>query len=697
MHGFNAAILVAIALAGPMYSSSPAAQRPVVPTADSTVAEALAYLRTSEPDTINDQVALCEIPAPPFGEEVRAAAYRDRFAALGLANTRIDEEGNVLGEIGSGEPLVVLSAHLDTVFPAGTDVAVRREGATLAGPGIGDDCRGLAVVLAVARTMTRFAIEPAGTIVFVGTVGEEGPGDLRGVKALFDDTLAGRIDHFISVDGAGRSITHAAVGSNRYEVTFSGPGGHSYGDFGMPNPIHALGRAIAKLADLQVPSDPKTTFSVGLVEGGTSVNSIAFATTMTVDLRSESADALAELDAAFHRAVYDALAEESARWQSDVELSVDIVSIGVRPAGEQPETAPIVQAALAAAEELGFEAPTGASSTDANIAISRRIPAIAIDGGGRGRGSHSLEESFDTTDSHVGTQWALLVALTLAGQEGALALDAQGRLFVLDNGNHRVAVFDAASGAYRFAIGREGEGPGEFASPERIAIAGDQLVVADNTKLSYWNLDGEHHRDVSVRPIRLADALAAFSDSSLVIRLPERSGDDRMLVLARVDGDGEELTRYSASQRRRGRPVHPRLHPSGIVAGKSRAEPSQSTGRLRLAQRRRRIHAGGAARRDPRGERRDGEQRRGDGAKGQRIGGGDAEQHALHPAGERQRRGAADGDAGERQLQCAPQHQPAEGPDRGADRPADADLARLPGNGEREDAVEAERGEGRRE
>jgi acetylornithine deacetylase/succinyl-diaminopimelate desuccinylase-like protein len=403
------------ALAALALGLSAAAQQPTVPIDDPDVAEALAWLRDSEPETIAEQVALCEIPSPPFGETERGIAYRERFEALGLGEVRIDAEGNVLGEIGSGAPRVVLSAHLDTVFPAGTDVSVRREGATLTGPGIGDDCRGLAVVLAVARALQHFEIEPAGSIVFVGTVGEEGPGDLRGVKALFDDTLAGKIDYFVSVDGAGRSITHAAVGSNRYEVTFRGPGGHSYSAFGMPNPIHALGRAIAKVADLEVPGDPKTTFSVGLVEGGTSVNSIAFAATMTVDLRSESADALAELDAAFRAAVEEALREENGRWDSDVQLTVEVESIGVRPAGEQPTTAPIVQAALATAEQLGFSAPTGASSTDSNIAISRGIPAVTIDGGGSGSGAHSLDESYDTTDSHVGTQWALLLALTLAG------------------------------------------------------------------------------------------------------------------------------------------------------------------------------------------------------------------------------------------------------------------------------------------
>jgi acetylornithine deacetylase/succinyl-diaminopimelate desuccinylase-like protein len=183
----------------------------------------------------------------------------------------------------------------------------------------------------------------------------------------------------------------------------------------MPNPIHALGRAIAKLSEFEVPSDPKTTFSVGLVEGGTSVNSIAFATTMTVDLRSESPDVLAELDDAFRAVVEEALAEENVRWESDVKLAVDIVSIGVRPAADQPRSAAIVQAALAAAEELGFAAATTASSTDSNIAMSLGIPAVTIDGGGTGRGAHSLDESFDTTDSHRGTQWALLLALTLAG------------------------------------------------------------------------------------------------------------------------------------------------------------------------------------------------------------------------------------------------------------------------------------------
>ncbi len=409
------AAMLVVAMGAPHAVAATQQAQLEVPTGRAGIAEALQYLRDSEPDTLAEQIALCEIPAPPFNEAERAEAYRQRFEALGLDDVEIDAEGNVLGRAGDGDPTVVISAHLDTVFPPGTDVTVRREGSRLIGPGIGDDCRGLAVVLAVAGAIRRFEIEPVGTLVFVGTVGEEGPGDLRGVKRLFAETLADRVDYFVSVDGAGSSVTHAAVGSNRYEVTFRGPGGHSYGAFGMPNPIHALGRAISKLADFEVPTDPKTTFSVGLVEGGTSVNSIAFETTMTVDLRSESPTSLADLDAAFRAAVREALVEENARWNDDVELTVEIASIGVRPAGEQPLSAPIVQAALATAEELGFRAEASASSTDSNIPMSLGVPAVTIDGGGSGRGAHSLDEWFDTTDSHVGTQWAFLLALTLAG------------------------------------------------------------------------------------------------------------------------------------------------------------------------------------------------------------------------------------------------------------------------------------------
>lgn len=394
-----------------------AAQAPTVPTTHPSVRAALAYAERTEPQTIEEQIALCEIPAPPFGEAARAAEYRKRMEALGLQNVRIDTEGNVIGERpgAAGEPVVVISGHLDTVFPEGTDVSVTRDGTVLKGPGIGDDCRGLAVVLAAARAMEEADVPNRGTIVFVGTVGEEGTGNLRGVRHLFGEELKDRVDYFISVDGSGLDITKDAVGSHRYTVTFRGPGGHSYGAFGMPNPIHALGRAIAKISEFQVPSDPKVTFSVGTIEGGTSVNSIADTASMQVDMRSVDPQALQRLDTQFQAAVREALAEENARWNDDVKLTVDVRSIGIRPAGTQPETAPIVQAGLGAGKALGIAPRTTASSTDANIPINLGIPAVTIDAGGSGEGAHSLDETYDTRDSHLGTQWALLYALTLAG------------------------------------------------------------------------------------------------------------------------------------------------------------------------------------------------------------------------------------------------------------------------------------------
>lgn len=381
------------------------------------VQRALAYIAETEPLTIDEQVSICEIPAPPYKEQVRAEDYARRFREMGFTNVRIDAEGNVIAERpGEGDgPVVLISGHLDTVFPEETDVSVTREGSVLRGPGIGDDCRGLAVVLAVARTMQEHEIATDGTVIFVGTVGEEGEGNLRGVRHLFEHELKDRVDYFISVDGAGLDITSDAVGSYRYKVTFEGPGGHSYGAFGMPNPIHALGRAIAKIGELQVPSSPKTTFNVGIVEGGTSVNSIPFEGVMQVDMRSEDPAALDAVDAQFREAVQAALAEENARWGGDVELTVEMDRWGLRPAGSQPRDAPIVQTALRAGEALGFTPDVGASSTDSNLPISLGIPSITIDGGGRGHGAHSLDESYDTTDSHLGSQWALLITLGLAG------------------------------------------------------------------------------------------------------------------------------------------------------------------------------------------------------------------------------------------------------------------------------------------
>lgn len=404
------ACLVAVPLAA--QSARPPAQHP-------RVVRALDAIRSDNPWTLDQQISICEIPAPPFKEAVRAEEFRRRLVALGLVNVRIDEVGNVIGErTGTGGgPRVVISAHLDTVFPEGTDVAVRREGTRFSAPGIGDDCRGLAVLLQVAKAMQAADVATTGDVIFVGTVGEEGEGNLRGVRHLFRAGRAAGIDYFISVDGAGFEVTSRAVGSHRYRVTYEGPGGHSYGAFGMPNPIHALGRAMAKIAEIQVPAQPKTTFNVGVIGGGTSVNSIPFSATMDVDLRSESQAELDRADARLQAAVQAALEEEKARWPASTKsLTVKVEDLGRRPAGAQPDSAFIVQAALASARALGASTETAATSTDSNIPIGLGIPAITIDGGGRGGGSHSLTEWYDDGErGWLGPQWALLIVATLAG------------------------------------------------------------------------------------------------------------------------------------------------------------------------------------------------------------------------------------------------------------------------------------------
>ena len=240
-------------------------------------------------------------------------------------------------------------------------------------------------------------------------------GDLRGAKYLFNTELKGRITHFISVDGLGTGTTNAGVGSNRYRVTFKGPGGHSYGAFGLPSPIHALGRAIEKIARFEVPKTPKTTFTVGRIEGGTSVNAIAHTAWMEVDMRSESAAALAKVDAQFQQAIKDALQEENEFWHHEQKLTVEVTLVGQRPVGDQPADAPIVKAAMAADTALGLKSLFSASSTDANIPMSLNIPAITVGGGGIGRDAHALSESFETTNSHVGTQRVLLITLNVVG------------------------------------------------------------------------------------------------------------------------------------------------------------------------------------------------------------------------------------------------------------------------------------------
>ncbi len=380
------------------------------------VKAALESVRTNDAQTIEDQIRFCEIPAPPFKEEARGAELKRTFEQLGLQNVRVDKAGNVLGEYpgAAPHPHVVLAAHLDTVFPEGTNVKVRRDGAVLHGPGIGDDCRGLAVMVAVIRAMKQHKVQTPGSITFVADVGEEGLGDLRGMKQLFDETLKGQIDMFVSIDGTGLSTSHQFVGSHRYRVTFKGPGGHSFGAFGLANPADALGRAIAKIADIQVPKTPKTTFNVGRVGGGTSVNAIPMEAWMEVDMRSVDKAALEAVDQQFQRAVDQAAREENERWGTPKMLLVTKELVGDRPAGSLPESAPIVKKANEVLLALGFSGPIGVGSSDANYPISLGIPSLDIGGGGRGAEAHASGESFDTTDAWKGTQRALLLVVSLA-------------------------------------------------------------------------------------------------------------------------------------------------------------------------------------------------------------------------------------------------------------------------------------------
>jgi tripeptide aminopeptidase len=380
------------------------------------VKSAIDRIKRSEPQLLEEQIRFCEIPAPPFKEVRRAEVFRQALQSLGLNNARIDRTGNVLADRPgrSSGPRLVFSAHLDTVFGDETDVRVTRAGTVLKGPGISDDCRGLAVLLGVVRILQEEQIQTQGPITFVGTVGEEGLGDLRGVKELFNGELKGRIDRFVSVDGAGLGITHIGVGSLRYRATFKGPGGHSYGNFGVANPVHAMGRAIARIADIQVPSLPKTTFNIGRVGSGTSVNAIASEAWMEIDLRSSDRAALTALDAAVQRALDAALAEENERWGNRGRLTLSKTIVGSRPAGRVDANAPIVQAAISVTRALNLPVSLDEGSTDANLAMSLGIPAITVDGGGTATGTHSSAEAFDSTDSWHGTARALLLALALS-------------------------------------------------------------------------------------------------------------------------------------------------------------------------------------------------------------------------------------------------------------------------------------------
>jgi acetylornithine deacetylase/succinyl-diaminopimelate desuccinylase-like protein len=388
---------------------------------------ALDMLKADNAWTLEQQRTICEIAAPPFHEQARGLEMKRRFESLGYT-TRIDSIGNVIAERrGDGSwPRLVVAGHLDTVFPEGTDVTVKTTGTRMKAPGISDDCRGLATVLAVARAYARAQIETKGTIYFVANVGEEGPGNLRGVRQLFQRTLKDSIDAFISVDGGGNpaEVTTHAVGSIRYRVTFKGPGGHSYGAFGTPNPIHALGRAISMIGDITVPTSPKTTFNVGVIEGGTSVNSIPFSGAMEIDMRSVSEPEIKKVETQVMAILAKARDAENARWNPTDparKISFTIDTIGIRPANsDQTDNTPIVAAAAKAAKEVGLSRMRyGATSTDANLPMSMGIPAITINAGGQDSGSHSLDEWYDDgADGFLGPQFTAVLIAIIVGLKG---------------------------------------------------------------------------------------------------------------------------------------------------------------------------------------------------------------------------------------------------------------------------------------
>ena len=420
-------VVALIALAGSSFvaaQESPDAKAKRVLN-DPRVTTAMAAVDRDHDRLVADIIQLTQIPAPPFKEDKRAAAYLEMLRASGLTAVERDDIGNVMGvrrgTAAPGGPVLAVVAHMDTVFPEGTDVTVKRQGTRLLAPGVGDNTRSLAVLLAMIRAMDEARIETTTDILFVGNVGEEGQGDLRGVKFLLQKgKYKDRIKQFLAVDGAGAGdyIANGAVGSKRYRVGFKGPGGHSYGDFGLVNPAFAMGAAMQRLGAVTVPRTPKTTFSVGVVGGGTSVNSIPFETWMEVDMRSESPLELEKVETQFLAIVKQAAADENkARRTTNGSVVADIKMIGDRPPGVTAETTDIARTAAATVRALGMTPTFEYSSTDANFPISLGIPALRLNSGGTDGQAHALDEWTDVekTASLKGIRALMVTMLSLAG------------------------------------------------------------------------------------------------------------------------------------------------------------------------------------------------------------------------------------------------------------------------------------------
>jgi tripeptide aminopeptidase len=389
------------------------------------VRSAYNWFRTQEPQLLQWQMEMARIGAPPFGESARAAWLQERFREIGLDDVRIDDVGNVFGtHPGFGRRYVALTAHIDTVFPANTPLNIRQQGSRIYGPGVSDNGAGVVAMLAIASLLRSVRIRHALPFVFIGNVGEEGEGDLRGMRHIFSaprwkDSIA----HTLVLDGAGAdTIVAEALGSRRFEVIVRGPGGHSWSDFGAPNPIVILGRAIETFAATTVPTAPKTTFNIGVIRGGTSVNSIPESASMKVDIRSTSMAEMERLEQSLRRALNRAVEDEtmtsemrSVAQKRPSGVNCEIVVIGNRPAGELPSGARILQAVRAVDAQLSNAAQVQRASTDANVPLSLGLEAVAIGGGGSGGGAHTLQEWFDSNGRELALKRILLTMLALAG------------------------------------------------------------------------------------------------------------------------------------------------------------------------------------------------------------------------------------------------------------------------------------------
>src|SRR5215470_16675256 len=389
------------------------------------VRSAYAWFLSGEAQLVGWQLEVARIPAPPFGEQARSEWLLERFLEHGLHNVHVDEVGNVFGvRPGVTDKVVAVSAHMDTVFPAGTPLNVRREGARLYGPGVSDNGAGLAALLGLAAALGRVRIETLAPILFIANVGEEGEGDLRGMRQIFSDCRwLDSIAYHVVLDGAANdTIVTEALGSRRFEVIVRGPGGHSWSDFGAPNPIVALARAVAGFAQVPIPISPKTTCNIGVIRGGTSVNSIPESASMRVDIRSTSTTELERLERALRVCLDQSVEAEqyaaehrSTGQRKTHAVTCEVVVIGDRPAGELDPSARLLHVIRAVDAHLGNVAQVQRASTDANIPLSRGREAIAIGGGGSGGGAHTLQEWFDCSGRELGLKRILLTLLVLAG------------------------------------------------------------------------------------------------------------------------------------------------------------------------------------------------------------------------------------------------------------------------------------------